>query len=46
VHPSRIARRLTLRAEQLSRIEAELSGVFGNVSRHELDDLTIFLTRK
>ena len=45
-HPSRIAGRLTLEAEQLSRIAGELSGVFGNVSRHELDDLTVFLTRK
>lgn len=45
-HPSRMARRLALQAEQLSRIEAELSGVFGDVSRHELDDLTVFLTGK
>jgi SAM-dependent methyltransferase len=45
-HPSRLTRRLTLQAEQLSRIEEELSGVFGDVSRHELDDLTVFATSK
>ena len=45
-HPSRVARRLALPAEQVNRIEGELSGVFGDVSRHELDDLTVFLTRK
>lgn len=44
--PSRIARRLALQAEQLNRIEAELSEVFGDVSRHELDDLTVFATGK
>ena len=41
-HPSRIASRLTLPEDQLSRIGRELDGLFTATTRHELDDLTVF----
>jgi len=41
-HPSRIARRLALPADTLSRIGQELSGLFTGTTRHELSDLTVF----
>jgi SAM-dependent methyltransferase len=41
-HPSRIARRLALPADDLNRVGQELSGLCTRTMRHELNDLTVF----
>jgi SAM-dependent methyltransferase len=40
--PSRIARRLALPGDKLSRIEQDLGGLFCGAARHELGELTAF----
>ncbi|MFL6053111.1 MAG: class I SAM-dependent methyltransferase [Actinoallomurus sp.] len=40
--PSRIARRLALPKDQITRVEQGLDGLFSGVTRHELARLTVF----
>ncbi|WP_165970474.1 methyltransferase domain-containing protein [Actinomadura sp. 6K520] len=41
--PSKIARSLMLRDDQLARIEREMRGRFSEVTRRELSELTVFM---
>jgi SAM-dependent methyltransferase len=45
-NPNRIARRLRLPDDKLTRIQSGLAALFGEVSRRELSGLTVFLGRR